>query len=61
MFQIFDCTGKPVGRPEGYAKHKTAQALTMRYGRIRTAIWETYHKTRSEKSTNLVYSIRWID
>jgi len=61
MFQIFDCTGKPVGRPEGYAKHKTAQSIVERKGRIKTQIWQTYHSTHAKNGIHLVYSIRWIN
>lgn len=63
MFQIFDCNGQPVGRPEGYKKHKTAQALAERRGRIKTVIWTAYHlqKNRGELGRCVVYRIEWQD
>lgn len=62
MFQIFDCNGQPVGRPEGYEKHKTAQALAERRGRIKTAIWTAYHLQdgRGELGRRIVYRIEWV-
>lgn len=60
MFQIFDCNGRPVGRPEGYEKHSTAQGLVERAGRIKKAIWTAYHLAPwPESGRKLVYSIRW--
>lgn len=62
MFQIFDCLGRPVGRPEGYKKHKTAQSLAERPGRIKTAIWTAYYTHWDPApSRRLVYSIKWQD
>ena len=63
MFQIFDCNGQPVGRPEGYKKHQTAQALAERRGRIKTAIWTAYHLQdgRGELGRRIVYRIEWQD
>jgi hypothetical protein len=63
MFQIFDCNGRPVGRPEGYKKHETAQALAERRGRIKTAIWTAYHSQENlgELGRRLVYRIEWVE
>ena len=64
MFQIFDCTGRAVGRPEGYKKHATAQRLAERRGRIKTAIWTAYHSQpapATNERTRLVYRIEWDD
>lgn len=62
MFQIFDCTGQAIGRPEGYQKHKTAQTLTTRPGRIRRAIWDAYHAAKAANPEHShVYAIRWAD
>ena len=62
MFQIFDCTGQAIGRPEGYAKHRTAQTLTSRPGRIRRAIWDAYHAAKTANPEHChVYAIRWVD
>ena len=38
MFQIFDCNGRAVGRPAGYARHATAVALAERRGRIKSTL-----------------------
>ena len=62
MFQIFDCTGRAVGRPDGYQKHVTAQTLAERRGRIKTEIWTAYHSAQLEAGSGgrrLVYSIKW--
>jgi len=68
MFQLFDCLGRPVGRPEGYKKHRTAQSLAERRGRIKTAIWTAYHTHWNRPTlqdpatgTRLVYRIEWQD
>lgn len=63
MFQIFDCNGRPVGRPEGYKKHETAQRLAGRRGRIKTAIWTAYHaqENRGELGRRVVYRIEWVE
>lgn len=62
MFQIFDCTGQPIGRPEGYQKHRTAQSLTARAGRIRRAIWDAYYAAKAANPEHShVYAIRWVD
>jgi hypothetical protein len=68
MFQIFDCTGRAVGRPEGYKKHATAQRLVERRGRIKTAIWPAYHTHYDHPTdqdpvtgTRVVYRIEWQD
>jgi hypothetical protein len=62
MFQIYDCTGKAIGRPEGYARHRTAQSLTERPGRIRRAIWDAYHAAKTANPDHShVYAIRWAD
>jgi len=64
MFQIFDCTGRAVGRPEGYKKHATAQRLAERRGRIKTAIWTAYNSQplpANPERTRLVYRIEWVD
>lgn len=62
MFQIFDCNGLPIGRAEGYAKHKTAESLITRPGRIRRAIWDAFHLTPIPPGgRKLLYAIRWID
>ena len=62
MFQIFDCNGQPVGRPEGYKNHETAQALAERRGRIKTAIWTAYHAQENlgQPGPRLVYRIKWV-
>jgi hypothetical protein len=62
MFQIFDCNGRPVGRPEGYKKHATAQRLAERKGRIKTAIWSAFHASplpEPPQTTRVVYRIEW--
>jgi hypothetical protein len=66
MFQIFDCIGRAVGRPEGYKKHITAQRLAERPGRIKTALWEAYHSHYDHPTdqdpatgTRLVYRVAW--
>ena len=60
MFQIFDCNGRPVGRPQGYAKHATAQRLVERAGSIKRAIWTAYHAAPTPASgRKLVYRIQW--
>lgn len=63
MFQIFDCNGRPVGRPEGYKKHETAQRLAERQGRIKTAIWTAYHAQENpgELGRRVVYRIEWAE
>lgn len=62
MFQIFDCTGAPVGRAEGYKLHRTAESLINRPGRIRRAIWDRFHTTpATADGRRLVYAIRWVD
>lgn len=63
MFQIYDCNGQPVGRPEGYKKHETAQRLAECRGRIKTAIWAAYHaqEDRGERGTRVVYRIEWAE
>jgi len=63
MFQIFDCNGQPVGRPEGYKKHETAQRLAERRGRIKTAIWTAYHAQENfgESNRRVVYRIQWVE
>ena len=38
MFQIFDCNGRAIGRPAGYARHSTAVALAERRGRIKSEL-----------------------
>lgn len=66
MFVITDCIGRPVGRPNGYAKHKTAHRLAE--GIFKQRIWAAYHThwdcpTRQdpEALTRLVYRIDWFD
>jgi hypothetical protein len=66
MFQIFDCIGRAVGRPDGYKKHITAQRLAERPGRIKTALWEAYHSHYDHPTdqdpatgTRLVYRVAW--
>ena len=68
MFQIFDCNGRPVGRPEGYKKHETAHSLAERQGRIKTAIWAAYHAQENQGESDelftgrrLVYRIEWAE
>jgi hypothetical protein len=62
MFQIYDCNDRPVGRPEGYKKHSTAQRLAERKGRIKTAIWSAFHASplpEPPQTTRMVYRIEW--
>lgn len=61
MFQIFDCNGRPVGRPQGYAKHATAQRLVERPGSIKRAIWSAFHAAPPAPANGhkLVYRIQW--
>lgn len=62
MFQIYDCTGKPVGRPQGYKSHSTALSLVARPGSIRRAIYETFHRVRDVNPLQcLVYKIHPLD
>lgn len=63
MFQIFDCNGRPVGRPEGYKRHNTALRLAHRAGRINTAIWAAYHAQENpgELGRRVVYRIEWAE
>ena len=62
MFQIFDTNGKPVGRPQGYKMHATAERLIARPGRIRRDIYDAFARApMPANGRKLVYSIRWID
>jgi hypothetical protein len=62
MFQIFDCNDKPVGRPQGYAKHATAERLAERPCSIKRAIWAAFHAAPTPATgIKRIYSIRWID
>jgi hypothetical protein len=62
MFQIFDCNGKPVGRPQGYKKHSTAQSLVNKPFSIRHSIYRAFYlKGPLEEKPRLIYSIKWID
>jgi hypothetical protein len=67
VFVITDCLGRPVGRPQGYAKHSTAQRLAEGRGSIKTRIWEAYHThwdqptRQGADGTRLVYRIEWVD
>jgi len=62
QFQIYDCQGRAVGRPEGYAKHKTAQALVERPGRIRRAIYDAFAQARAANPEHTrVYKITYQD
>ena len=62
MFQIFDCNGRAVGRPAGYARHATAEALIKRAGRIRTAIYTAVAAAPAgPDGRRLLYAIRWIE
>ena len=38
MFQIFDCNGRAVGRPAGYARHAVAVGIAERRGRIKSEL-----------------------
>lgn len=59
MFQIFDCNGRAVGRPQGYAKHRTAVQVVNRPGRVKTAVWTAFHLASPDRpgSRRLVYKI----
>ena len=62
MFQIFDCNGRAVGRPAGYARHATAEALIKRAGRIRTAIYTAVAAAPAgPDGRQLVWRITWIE
>ena len=62
MYQIFDCLGKPVGRPQGYAKHSTAEGLITRPSAIRRAIFDAFEQARIEsRKVKSIWAIRWIE
>ena len=62
-FQIFDADGRPVGRPEGYAKHSTAFALTQRRGRIRREIWSAFEARKAkfpDEFCRIIFRVEWV-
>lgn len=62
MYQIFDCLGKPVGRPQGYAKHSTAHAIVSRAGKVRDNIWSAYKaKDWGQYQIRHAWSIRLVE
>jgi hypothetical protein len=67
MFVITNCIGETVGKPEGYAKHSTAQHLAERRGGIKERIWQAYHAhydhptRQGADGTRLVYRIEWVE
>ena len=58
-FQIYDCNGEPIGRPEGYKNHSTALAIVHRYnGKIRAKIWTAYQaRDWGDNTKRLLYTI----
>lgn len=61
MFIIRDCTGAIVGRPKGYKKHSTCEALIRRPCAIRRRIYDAFYSECQKIKPNLLYSIKWED
>lgn len=62
MYQIYDCTGKAVGRSQGYKRHSTAQGLAERPCAIRRAIYDAVATAKAiNPEHKLLYRIGWID
>ena len=62
MFQIYDCQGRAVGRPQGYARHHIAQALVTRPGRIRRDVYDAFAQARAANPEHTrVYKITYQD
>jgi hypothetical protein len=62
MYQIYDCTGKAIGRVQGYKRHATAQGLAERPCAIRRAIYDAIATAKAiNPEHRLLYRIGWID
>ena len=62
MYQIYDCTGKAVGRAQGYKLHSTAQGLAERPCKVRRAIYDAVATAKAIKPEHkLLYRISWVD
>lgn len=62
MYQIYDCTGKAIGRVQGYKRHSTAQGLAERPCAIRRAIYDAVTAAKAiNPDHKLLYRIGWID
>lgn len=62
MYQIYDCTGKAIGRAQGYKLHSTAQGLTARNCAIRRAIYDAVSAAKAiNPDHKLLCRIGWID
>ncbi len=62
MYQIYDCTGKALGRAQGYKLHSTAQAVAERPGKVRRAVYDALAMAKViNPEHRLMYRISWID
>ena len=58
MFHIFDCNGKQVGNPNGYARHSDAiRVMNNKRTKAYNQVWNTFY-SRKDKQNTLIWEVK---